>query len=330
VKGTGPLPDTELVLETLKPEQSADWQRFLRTSINGTLFHDLDFLSYHPAGRFDWHHLVMKTSDEIVGVLPAGIIEQHDGRWLVSPVGASVGGPVLQPRSSARLVMRLIEAIQGYARSTGIAGVRMTVGPSIYSSPPTDSLGFALAASGFGLEQRWLTHFVSIDPDKDGFSTTRRQELRRGIEAGIQVRQALAADLGEFHEILTDSHARHHSTPTHTQDEIASIMATLPERARLFAGWLDGRMIAGTLVLQINDSVANTFYISERPEARGKHGPAVVLKHVFDVLAREGTRYVELGPSSFDDYAINPGVAFFKESLGAFGVCRDRWSWSAG
>ena len=41
-----------LRVEPLRPGEELAWAEFLAASENGTLFHDLQFLAYHPTGRF--------------------------------------------------------------------------------------------------------------------------------------------------------------------------------------------------------------------------------------------------------------------------------------
>jgi hypothetical protein len=46
------------VIRPYGPEDADAWKAFLRDSNNGTLFHDLEFLAYHPRGKYDFRHLV--------------------------------------------------------------------------------------------------------------------------------------------------------------------------------------------------------------------------------------------------------------------------------
>ncbi|HWY35585.1 MAG TPA: hypothetical protein VNX68_13140, partial [Nitrosopumilaceae archaeon] len=52
------------------------WNNFVNSSNNGTLFHRLDFLSYHGK-KFESieNHLLFFKGDELFAVLPAGVID---------------------------------------------------------------------------------------------------------------------------------------------------------------------------------------------------------------------------------------------------------------
>jgi len=54
------------------------WQGFLARSANGTLFHDLDFLRYHPPGRFRFHHLMLIHDGEPIALFPGGLVEPEE------------------------------------------------------------------------------------------------------------------------------------------------------------------------------------------------------------------------------------------------------------
>jgi hypothetical protein len=86
--------------------------------------------------------------------------------------------------------------------------------------------------------------------------------------------------------------------------------------------------VAGLLVFRLSAAVANTFYICSSTEHANEHGAAFVIADLIDRLSQTDCRYIDLGPSA-SDARFNRGVTFFKEGLGAFGQCRDRWWWTA-
>ncbi|MBN8574863.1 MAG: GNAT family N-acetyltransferase, partial [Candidatus Kapabacteria bacterium] len=69
-----------------------EWDTFVESSNNGTIFHTRRFLSYHPQGRFHDSSLVIEKNDKLFAVFPAVIIERNGKRILSSHSGASYGG----------------------------------------------------------------------------------------------------------------------------------------------------------------------------------------------------------------------------------------------
>jgi hypothetical protein len=140
------------------------------------------------------------------------------------------------------------------------------------------------------------------------------------VEMGVE-------GLDHFLKVFRDTYARHGVAATHREDEIRDLLVRLSGRIRLHLAMLDGAPAAGLLVFRLTTEVAYTFYICTSAEHAGEHGAAFLVADLLDRLAATGVRYLDLGPSA-SDQKLNKGVAFFKEGLGAFGQCRDRWRWS--
>jgi hypothetical protein len=104
------------VIRAYRPEDAIGWKALLATSKNATLFHDLDFLAYHPPGKYDFRHLVALRRSRIDAVIPGAL--SADGVF-VSPAGASIGGPAMRKSIPVGACLHLIEALQLYCKSAG-------------------------------------------------------------------------------------------------------------------------------------------------------------------------------------------------------------------
>ena len=329
--------ETTATVRLAGPEDGTRWKRFLAESGNGTLFHDLDFLAYHPSERFCRCDLLVTRGDRLVSVLPAGLAEDECGRILRSPVGASVGGFVLSARAPLQAAQESIRAVQDYARREGIARVEVTVGPSAYAQPGNDLVGFALAAAGFRLAQRWLNPMVPLQPDPglalSLLPSKRRQSyIRAALKEGVEVVQEGPALLPAFHEILVENRAKHEAKPTHTLAELERIFALVPGRVRLFVCRRGAELLGGTVVFELNAHVAYSFC----PAHLERHEPfrpaAVLLYRLIQEYGARGFRHLDLGPTGnvrCGDGAVtlNAGNARFKEEMGGVAFNRDCWIW---
>lgn len=326
----------EVRVEPARPEDREAWENLVRHSGSGTLFHALDFLDYHPEGRFETRHLVLREGERLVGMLPAGVGRRADGkRVLRSPYGASVGGLVWLEGTSAERLSGWVRALVEYARAQGFGALEMRVGPPIYLDPPGQPLSFALLANGFQLIRSWLTHIIPLPSDPGAAlslcSKGKARDVRAGLRRGAVPREAGAADLPVFLDLLADTYQRHGTRPTHTSEEIGDLFQRLPGRVRLFLCEREGQPLAGVLAFTLNPRVVYTFYICQHSEAPADlNANAVLISFLTGRLAGEGFRYLDLGPSTFDDYRFNTGVAFFKEGMGGQAWCRDQWSLDLG
>jgi hypothetical protein len=323
----------ELSVRAFHASDASEWKSFLATSNNGTLFHDLDFLAYHPSGRFHEHHCLVREGNQLLAVMPAAVVTTPQGRrYLSSPYGGSIGGPVVQPGLRLTAALALIRALQVYTRDLGLSGLELRLAPGMYDRQPSEVLPFSLMANGFYLHGRSLLFMVPTtraggEPLTDRLlSSSKRYDVRAGLKRGLQPREVDANRLGDFFPLFRDTYARLDATPTHQEVELEDIVRRVPGRARVFLCAYEGREIAGTFVFMLNDRIANTFYICERTEDQKLCGAAVLIAHLIERMADERIRYVDLGPSASESH-VNEGVVFFKEGVGAQGFCRDTWRW---
>lgn len=318
----------EWFIRPYRPEDAAAWKAFLRTSNNATLFHDLDFIAYHPPGKYDFRHLVALRGGQIEAVIPGAL--SADGTF-VSLAGASIGGPAVKKALPAEACMHLVEALQLYCNSAGWQGIEITLPPPIYNDEPDQMMEFALHVKGFELVHRSMPLLIPLDREKgDHYQRVFRQSQRSYVRAcrrkGVVVTETGIEGVPAFLELLTETYARLRSEPTHTPEEIESLFHQLPSHIRIWSAQLGDTIIAGVLLFILNRNICNAFYICDRVSHREFHGVTLTLAEAADVLARRGFRYLDLGPSASSGH-FNRGVVSFKESLGARAFCRDRWRW---
>ena len=316
------------VIRPYRTEEAAAWKTFLNDSNNGTLFHDLDFLAYHPPGKYDFRHLVASRGPHIEAVIPGAL--SADGIF-VSLAGASIGGPAVKKSLPAEACTHLIGALQLYCNSAGWRGIEITLPPPIYHDEPDQIIEFALHMRGFQLVHRSMPLLIPLDRDKSNhYERIFRERQRRYVRAcrrkGVAVTESGTDGLGGFLELLEETHARLKAPPTHTPAEIRSLFDRVPNHLRIWSAHLGGIVIASMLLFILNRNICVTFYLCDRASHRADHGATVLLAEVIDALGERGYRYLDMGPSASTIH-FNHGVVGFKESLGARAFCRDRWHW---
>jgi len=318
----------EWVIRPYCPEDAGAWKAFLRDSNNGTLFHDLDFLAYHPPGKYEFRHLIALRGTRIEAIIPGAL--SADGIF-VSTSGASIGGPAVKKSLPAEACLHLVEALQLYCKCAGWRGIEITLPPTVYNDEPDQFIEFALHMRGFDLVHRSMPLLIPLDREKgDDYQRLFRQSQRSYVRAcrqkGVAVTETGIEGLVEFLELLAETYARLAAQPTHTPEEIETLFRRIPARLRIWSAKLEDITIASVLLFVLNRNICNTFYICDRASHREFHGVTVLLAGAIDVLAKRGFRYLDLGPSASSAH-FNRGVVSFKESLGAKAFCRDRWRW---
>lgn len=318
------------VIRPYRPEDAIAWKGLLADSNNATLFHDLDFLAYHPPGKYDFRHLVASRRSRIDAVIPGALSAD---RVFVAPAGASIGGPAVRKSIPAAACLHLVEALQLYCKSAGWRGIEITLPPPIYHDEPDQGIEFALHVKGFQLVDRSMPLLIPLDRQKGEqyqhlFRQSQRSYVRACRRKGVGVSEAGIEGFGAFRELLAATYARLGSLPTHTPEEIETLLYRLPAHIRIWSAHLGELTIASVLLFVLNRNICNTFYICDRASHREFHGVTVLLAEAADILARRGFRYLDLGPSASSAH-FNRSVVSFKESVGARAFCRDRWRWES-
>jgi len=324
-----------LTVHVLEPGEEAAWQDFLERSSNSTLFHELGFLAYHPPGRFRFHHLVVRNGSQICSVIPGGVIENADGVTWRSPIGASIGGPALPPHQRLSEVLAIVAAVQEHARRQRWMGIDMTVPPAVYHPRIGDLTGFALFRQGFHETRRWLCPMIDLatapadTPVVEAvFERRQLQALRAAVRRGSMAFETGVEGLEDFRRVFDETYTRHGARPTHTFEEISTLLSRFPDRVRLILTRQNAGVTAGLLVMRLTSTVAATSYICSSAKGLRSSGAIVAIAELILSLQRTGCRWLDLGPSASES-TLNAGVMLFKEGLGGVGYCRSQWSWTA-
>lgn len=315
----------EIELVRFEPGMESLWDEFVWSANNGTLFHTRRFLSYHPAERFQDHSLLFYKGGKLVGLLPAVQRQQENGPALISHAGASFGGLVVRSTLSLRDAFRLVEALDSYAADHGFRQVTMTLPPQVYLSRPSNYLDFALIQRGYTYRKREVSSVIPLDFHEEHalqvFSPESRRAVRRAAKLGVCGTES--DRFAEFYSILRRNlKLRHGVQPTHTLEELVWLHNMFPERIRLFEAQIDGRMIAGIVLFDVNPKAALAFYVSHDESAQNYRGVNLLFYEVIRWSIRRRFQYLDFGIFTVD-MDPNWGLAHFKESFGAQGIFRD-------
>ncbi|MDI6740290.1 MAG: GNAT family N-acetyltransferase [Candidatus Edwardsbacteria bacterium] len=308
--------------ETLRRE----WEDFVLRANNGTLFHRQRFLDYHPKGRFDDRHLIIKDGHALKAVMPGLIKDEQGSKTLISYGGASCGGLVIAPGLGIADIHKICESVAGHWARQGIKRILITQPPLIYMKSPHQYIDFCWAKLGFTYLKREITAVIPLEFDCEdcipaGFKQETRTALRKGQKAGIEVRQT--DDLGEFYHILEKNLSqRHNVKPTHTLDELAKLKKLLPDDVIQFTAYQGKKALAGITVFVCNPRVMLAFYISHDQHYQELRPVNSVYYEAIRWGWANGYKYLDLGTFTLN-MQPNWGLGKFKENFGARGFLRE-------
>ncbi|UCE18758.1 MAG: GNAT family N-acetyltransferase [Gemmatimonadota bacterium] len=313
---------------SVKPYSWSDkiaWDRFVMKSNNGTLFHRLQFLDYHPRSRFRNHHLVFKDTEHIIALFPS-VSEERDGKkTLVSHPGASFGGFVFPINLGINEVDVLVRSLHAYALKKGFHRIEMTLPPIIYLQQPNNYLDFCLFRHGFQYKKREVSSIITLNyaPQRilSTFKSETRTAIRKAGRSGVVVKAS--SDFETFYSILkTNLKLRHNVTPTHTLGELKQLKNLLASDIRLFGAFLNNQMIAGLTLFVCNPRVILAFYISHLKEYQTYRPVNLLMFEVIKWALERKFKFFDLGIFTVN-MEPNWGLGRFKENFGAHGIFRD-------
>jgi hypothetical protein len=139
-----------------------EWDNFVDSSDNGTIFHKRRFLSYHPEGKFKDASLVFKKQNKLFSLFPAVELEREGKKILSSHGGASYGSLVYNEDLNLREAFDMVEQIIEYAKETGCSRIQLTIPPMIYLTKYSNYVDFALVKNGFNYVKRDVSSVVQL------------------------------------------------------------------------------------------------------------------------------------------------------------------------
>ncbi len=306
-------------------EDTPLWERFVKSSRNGTLMQLRSFLNYHPKDRFeDASLMVLDQKGDLVAVVPAAVKHEEGKKVLCSHPGASHGGIIVGHNIKTAAALTAVEKIKDFVRSHGFTGIEIKNVPRIYYKWPCDEIDYALRYHGFIVARTELATAVPLGRyhEKKSDSSTLRS-ARKAVKNQLTVRES--SELQKYWVILRNNLAsRHHAKPTHTYEEIVDLSNRFPDKVKLFGVYRQENLIAGTLVFILNERVLNCFYIAHDENYQQLRPLNLLFYQLIKWGIKQGYQYLDWGISTEDGgKKINAGLFNFKEGFGGRGVLRE-------
>lgn len=302
-----------------------EWDEFIDSSDNGTIFHLRKFLSYHPKGRFNDASFVLYKNNRMFSLFPAVLIERDGKKILSSHGGASYGGFVYDSNLNLKEAFSLVESVVEFSKDLKCDRIQITIPPIIYQSKYSNYIDFALIKNGFTYLKRDVSSVVQLDVDEDKLLHTYRPEARtavnKAVKKGIKIMEC--EEFEEYYKILEKNlKLRHNVTPTHTLPELLKLKKIFPDKIRLWGAFLGDKLIAGVCNFSANEKVVLAFYISHNEDYQEYRAVNLLFFEIMKKYKEEGFKFLDFGIFTVN-MDPNWGLGRFKENFGARGILRD-------
>lgn len=302
------------------PADCATWNRFVKSSRNGTFLFERAYMDYH-SDRFTDFSLLVYRKGKLYALLPANQV----GDTLYSHQGLTYGGFIMDDKATVSDVLEMFGAANLFLRQNGFSKVVYKAIPYIYDKIPAQEDLYALFRIGATQIAGNISSTI-YSAERLKFTESRKSGLRKAKAGGLRVVES--DDLAAFWEILSSNLEDKYSVkPVHTLAEISLLKSRFPEQIRLYL-CLDGDTPVGGTLIYETGRVVHTQYISAN--YAGKCCGALDL--LFDYLINE--KYAEVPIFDFGQstensgYILNENLIFQKEGFGGRGVMYNVYEYS--
>lgn len=301
------------------------WEDFVASSNNGTIFHTRKFLSYHPPHRFKDRSLIFLDQNKITALITASLIDSGSKLSFVSHGGASFGGFIYKDSLSLKQAFGLTESLIEFCSRNKISKIIITQSPFVYQKVYNNYIDFAFMKNNFRYLKREVSSVVALNVNEDDvfklFKPEARTAARKAEKLGVYVRKT--EDYEEYYKILKNNLAlRHNVKPAHTLQELKHLHELFPGKIQLVGAYFKNKLIAGVVNFECNEKVVLVFYISHNPDYQNCRAVNLLFYEVIKDSISKGFSYLDFGLFTVN-MDPNWGLGRFKENFGARGILRD-------
>jgi len=312
-------------------KKAKEWNEFVDISNEGTLFHRLDFLSYHgDKFRGNEHNIFIYKDGSIYSVMPWAIFDVDGRRVARSPYGGSFGGPVFRKPLNYQDSHEIIGNILDYLVSQEVDECIFTLPISICYRCYSETFRLVLMERGFRCTNRDISSVVCLDKSNlmSREMTSRAHAIdrkaRKTREAGVEI--VCNASIVDFWQVVEKTFAKHGTKPTHTLNEFQWLNEHFAYRVYADVAYFKGVPLAGVGYFVLNERVRTSFYLCQDPELRHLQGLNLLIHNALEQAGREGFRWFDFGTSSAEMRGRS-NIFRFKETFGAVGFFRETYVW---
>lgn len=313
----------------------SSWDRFVESSINGTIFHERKFINYHPKDKFKDNSLEFYEKGNLKAVFPAALIEKEGKVILKSHPGTSYGGLVFAKNIGVKTALEYIAALESYCKANGINQIEFRLAEKIFQLSNADEIDFALLHSGFFREAEELSTCYNIEKLQNlkpaeilaRFDEKARNKYKQSLKFKLSTRFIDSKEeLTAFQAIVASNLEKHSAKPVHSAEDIIYLCRHYPTRCKVMGIYSGTTLIAGFFIINVSEKGWHIFYSSLDYKFAEMRPINFGFLELVIWLKSEGTNYLNYGISTeAGGKIINHSLFEFKESFAGEGILRTYW-----
>jgi len=301
-----------------------EWDKFIKSSDNGTIFHERDFLTYHIGRKFIDHSLMFYKKNQLIAVFSASEKKINNNIILHSHPGASYGGFVFN-KYSFDLVESVLASFENYLKSTLINEVFLIQPPSIYGKKYDETIEYSLKWNNYSTDEIYISSAINlIGSPLKRIHKRKKRYIKKPLNDCYNLEWN--NDFDQFYPILLKNKKKHKITPTHSLEELKLLYKRFPEKIKLLMLYKNKTPIGGTLNFIANNDVVIIFYNMINYEYAGQQPATHLIVETINWAKAENYKWLDFGVSQLplNNNPLSPHKSLiqFKEQFGATGFLR--------
>ncbi len=304
----------------VRTEPDSQWDSFVETSPQGTIFSSSPFLlgTAHRLGL--WY--CFKGRKLVGGV---ALIESDDGRNAMIAPYVIHGGPIFAPfkpeQNRSQVISERFRILSASLRDLieHYGDIAFVCGPEVEDLRPIQWYNYGSDGPGFALSLRYTSRLDLADSDLPfekqpvylACNKSRRQEIRYGFSSGIIVEES--GDVETFLDLYMRTFKRQGQKVGDVDLLLLSrLLENLTEagRLKLFTARTADGVVGSVVVFGTDSKRAYYLYGANNPDLRDTQCGTMVLFQSFLRLGKDGFREVDL------EGINSPQRGYFKLSFG--------------
>ena len=306
-----------------EPAHREIWNRFVKSSKNGTFLMDRGYMDYH-SDRFTDCSLMFYKKGALLALLPANWVK--DENTVQSHGGLTYGGLITGVNFTAEDALEVFRcAIEWMKKNLGAVRWIYKPVPRIYSSLPADEDLYALSQNGATIKKREISSIVDLSK-RIPLSTLRKRGYRKATKNSLTVVEGnFEKDIEDYWNILSELlRDKYDSKPVHTLDEIRLLQSRFPDSIKLYVVKDADQIIAGTVIYDTG-TVVKTQYIASSAKGRELGALDLLFGTLMDDVFKSRS-FMDYGTSTLvGGTNLNEGLISQKEGFGARAVVYDTY-----
>ena len=263
------------------------------------------------------HH----DGDRIVGSL-TGVVA--DGAWTSGHRAPYGGMDIVKASEPFASLAELARSTRIELAARGVGTLRVRCRPNAYGRTERGAV-HALLDAGFAVERCHVNHHIDVAALADvddylrGLSASARNMVRRGEALGLELQDAVGdVDWAEGYEVLQANKQAKGRSMSIGLDYLLGLRDAAPDVPRMVVlRQAGGAACAAALTYRVGPGVELVVAWGDADHELPRSPMNLLALRLVERALAEGVGLLDLGISSDGAGLLNPGLAFFKESVGA-------------